>query len=99
MDWTVTQPTTLYGSSVDPSQLGTANLGNALGTQLPKGAVVSTANPVNSVAGFVQATYQGQTGWVSQSALTQRTIADTAIMVGFWGAVAWGLYYLIRKGV
>lgn len=99
MDWTVTQATTLYGSNVDPSQLGTANLGSALGTSLPAGATVTSADPPNTVAGFMQATYQGQSGWVASSALKQKTMLDTAIMVGFWGGVLYGLYYLIRKGI
>lgn len=97
MDWTVKTPTTLYGSDTDPSQLGTGSLGSLLGTNLPAGAVVSTTNPPNAVAGFLQATYNGKTGWVSQSALTQRTMTDTLIMVGFWGVVIWGVWHIARR--
>lgn len=97
MNWTVTAPTTLYGSNVDPAQLGQPNLGGALGMQLPKGAVVSSANPPNTVAGFLQATYNGQTGWVSTSALSQNTLMSEAVGIGLFGLALYGLYFLARR--
>ncbi len=77
--WTVNQATSLYASSLDPSTLLSSG---ALGTAIPSGTLVSSADPPNVIAGFQQVTYNGQTGWVSQSALTSGVLFSNVGMLG-----------------
>lgn len=92
--WTVTTPATLYGSSIDPSQLGTDA---ALGTPLASGSLVQAADPPNTVAGFMQVTYNGKSGWVNQANLSAGFLTSNVGLLGISATLLGVWWFFLRR--
>jgi hypothetical protein len=95
--YTVTQPTQLVVVN-DPTQLLSAISGNPSGPQLNVGDLVTTADPPKTMGTFIQVTTgNGQTGWVSQSAVQAGVMGSTPANIGIIAIIGLGIWWLWRS--